>query len=145
MSIPDERTSLIRNNNESTSSYTIQPADRTAGLNLTIYAQGVLSNLRNDPSGPLPIGITDPDAELAGLLHALHLLEAPPLREEDVDMTIRLADGLLDAKVGTRLREEVGVSLDKGGVRDDTSVDDERLSRIMWWRWETGSSSVSGE
>jgi hypothetical protein len=62
-----------------------------------------------------------------------------------VDIAICLADGLLDAKIRTRLLEEVGELLDKGGVRDDTSVDDESLSRIMWRTWEIGGSSISGE
>jgi hypothetical protein len=135
MSLPTESTPLLLDNNGHLSTYDPSQRPHTSQISVHTHAHAVLSDLRNDPSGPLR-DIVPPEAELTSLLYVLSVLHTPDRRVAEDGISVRLAAGQSDANVRERIVRELGHLLDEGGLREGCGVDDAKLSRILWDRWE---------
>ena len=108
-------------------------------------AEALLTELRATSEGatiPGPLARdVDPDAQLAVLLYAIHILQAP----EKVP-SIRRA--LVNATVNQRLFEiiadEVETVLDMGGTRQVEETEED-IDRIFWTGWPVDSSEGGSE
>jgi hypothetical protein len=66
----------------------------------------------------------------------LIFLSTSPWSAEYDEIVAQVGHERIDAKVGDRIKDEVGKLLDKGGSREVGHVNNARLRRILWDKWE---------
>ena len=108
-------------------------------------AEALLTELRATSEGatiPGPLARhVDPDAQLAVLLYAIHLLQAP---EKVPSIRRALANATVNQRLFEIIADEVETLLIMGGTRQ-VEEDEEDINRIFWTGWPVDSSESGSE
>jgi hypothetical protein len=66
----------------------------------------------------------------------LIFLSTSPWSAEYDEIVAQVGHERIDAKVGDRIKDEVGKLLDMGGSREVGHIDNATIKRVLWDRWE---------